>query len=71
MRQFKKYTGQTITNYINHLRVQEAINQLKVEDDKIITVAYSVGFESLSTFYRVFKDVTGKSPTDYKDSVNS
>jgi AraC family transcriptional regulator of adaptative response / methylphosphotriester-DNA alkyltransferase methyltransferase len=35
-------------------------------DDEIIDIAYSVGFESLSAFYRSFKNGLGQSPAAYR-----
>jgi len=51
---FKSFTGEKISDYINRLRVREASDKLRTTDDKIIDIAFSVGFESLSTFNRAF-----------------
>jgi AraC-like DNA-binding protein len=64
---FKTYTGKTINEYINHLRIENAIKQLKEKKRKITDIAFSVGFESLVTFNRVFKKTRGKTPTEYRD----
>ncbi len=64
---FKKYTGYKINDYINKLRIDEAANKLSKRDEKIIEIAFAVGFESLTTFNRVFKSVIGKTPTEYRD----
>lgn len=68
-RLFKTYTGKTINEYINGLRIEDAINQLKMEEVKIIDIAFNVGYESLVTFNRVFKKVTGKTPSEYRDEM--
>jgi len=64
---FKTYTGQKINEYINNLRIEDASTRLTESDEKIIEIAYGVGFESLSTFNRVFKSTTGKTPTEFRD----
>ncbi len=64
---FKKYTGYKINDYINNLRIEEAAKRLSKRDGKIIEIAFAVGFESLTTFNRVFKGVIGKTPTEYRD----
>jgi AraC-like DNA-binding protein len=64
---FKKYTGYKINDYINKLRIDEAANKLAKRDEKIIEIAFAVGFESLTTFNRVFKSVVGKTPTEYRE----
>ncbi|MCP4138617.1 MAG: helix-turn-helix transcriptional regulator [bacterium] len=64
---FKGYTGKKISDYINEVRVKDAAEQLLKTDETIIKIAYSVGFESLSTFYRVFQKVVGESPSNYRE----
>ena len=64
---FKKYTGYKINDYINKLRIEDAAAKLSKRDEKIIEIAFAVGFESLTTFNRVFKSVIGKTPTEYRD----
>jgi len=64
---FKKYTGYKINDYINKLRIDEAAAKLSKKDEKIIEIAFAVGFESLTTFNRVFKSVIGKTPTEYRE----
>lgn len=53
---------------INELRVRDAEIRLKtfdVKKDKIETIAYESGFNSRAAFYRSFKKITGKNPTDF------
>ena len=38
-------------------------------DDKIITVAENSGFQSVSTFNRVFHDIYGMSPRDFRSNI--
>jgi AraC-like DNA-binding protein len=66
---FKTYTGSKINEYINNLRIEEAVRMLNDNDTKIIEIAYAVGFESLSTFNRVFKYIKGKTPTEYREEL--
>jgi AraC-like DNA-binding protein len=58
-------------DFINEARVEEALVLLKSFDSKIDTIeniASDVGFNSRATFYRSFKKVTGKNPTDFVSS---
>ena len=64
--QFKEYTGRKINDYINELRIQEAMEKLKDKNIKIIDVALTTGFDSLSTFNRAFKNCTGKTPSEFR-----
>ncbi len=65
-RMFKAYTGKKINDYINELRVEAAAERLRITDEKIIDIAFSVGFESLATFNRAFLKVKGVSPSNFR-----
>lgn len=67
--QFREYTGKKINDYINELRIRDAIERLKDREVKIIDVALTSGFDSLSTFNRAFKHATGMTPTDYRKEI--
>lgn len=61
------YTGKKISVYINELRVLKAASLLSSTDQNIVNIAFSAGYESLSTFYRVFQGITGLSPLAYRE----
>lgn len=63
---FRQSTGYTFTEYVNHVRIKEAKGLLAAGNDKVAAVAGQVGFESLTHFGRVFKEVTGMSPLKYR-----
>jgi len=65
---FNSYTGKKINDYINGLRVKDAIDLLTTTDNKIIDIAFAVGFESISTFIRAFRTETGQTPTEYRQN---
>ncbi len=65
---FKQYTGCKISEFTNRLRMEEAIRQLTASDEKIIDIAFSVGFESLTTFNRVFNALLNTTPSQYRKS---
>lgn len=52
---------------VNEFRVEEAIVLLELEKDKLTidAIAEKAGFKSRSSFYRVFKNIKGTSPTQY------
>jgi AraC-like DNA-binding protein len=66
-RLFREYTGMKINDYINRLRVEYAARKLREEDSRIIDIALSAGFESLTTFNRTFKEIIGRTPTRYRE----
>ncbi len=65
-RMFKKLTGKNIADYINECRLKKASEMLINSDDSIIDIAFSVGFESLPTFYRVFRKTMNETPVSYR-----
>lgn len=52
--------------YINELRVAEAKKLLSKTDRKIVDVMLECGFRNQSTFNRVFADICGTSPKEYR-----
>jgi len=66
IRSFKKYLGQTPTEYINTLRLDSAATLLSTSELAIYTVADESGFENLSHFYHLFKKRFGMSPKRYR-----
>ncbi|MBD1394214.1 AraC family transcriptional regulator [Mucilaginibacter glaciei] len=65
-RYFKKHTGSTFITFLNQLRVNEACKKLTSgKDEAVAMIAYGCGFNSITNFNRIFKDVTGVSPREY------
>ena len=65
---FKKATGLTFTEYLGRVRVEKAKQLLLNPHLRISEIAYDVGFQSLTHFNRVFRQVTGKSPSAYREA---
>lgn len=59
--------GQSFSDYINSLRVEQA-KQLILESDnkKLLAIADMVGFSSERSFYRCFKQFTGLTPLQWE-----
>jgi len=68
-RQFKKETGDTLTDYQNRLRIDEAKLILKKERISIDLVAGQVGFEDAGYFARLFKKLEGMTPSEYRKRI--
>ncbi len=61
--------NKNFNDYINEYRVKEVLHRIKMRDFSHLTIlgiAQESGFSSKSTFNRIFKEVTGKTPKDYK-----
>lgn len=63
---FRKVMGCTIFRYRNIVRIQYAKAKLRVSNMSICDIAAELGFESVHYFSRVFKQIEGLSPSDYK-----
>jgi|SRR5690625_499236 len=70
-RLFKEVTGGNIINYLNAVRVNEAQRLLQESDLKIIEVSKNVGYANNVHFWRVFKRLTGISPSEYRTVYNN
>ncbi|MNI39184.1 HTH-type transcriptional activator Btr [compost metagenome] len=65
-RQYKKLTGQTIVNRMNHIRLEKAKELMKLPGLRIAEVAEQAGFADLCYFSRAFKKQYGASPQNYR-----
>ncbi|OWA35538.1 AraC family transcriptional regulator [Saccharibacillus sp. O16] len=65
-RSFKEATGFTFVEYVNSVRVKEAITLLLRSSLKVNVIARKVGFGSVTHFGRVFREVTGHAPLFYR-----
>lgn len=63
---FKAEYGMTPKAYSDSLRLAEAKRLLEATGEKVIDIAYQVGFGSLAAFYRFFQKETGKTPGEYR-----
>lgn len=68
---FKEQTGTNFFEYLESLRMENAMKFLKETGAPIQEIAAKVGYHSASTFRRAFKRVHGISPTDYRNSLES
>jgi AraC-like DNA-binding protein/ligand-binding sensor protein len=66
---FKRATGIRFTQYLSRVRIEKAKNLLLNPNLRVSEIAYEVGFQSLTHFNRVFRKVTGQSPTTYRKQL--
>ncbi len=65
-RYFKQCTGLTFTEHVNRYRINQATYMLRNTQQKVLDIAYDCGFDSLRSFNRNFKKVTGLTPGEYR-----
>lgn len=64
---FKQYTGKTIVEYINFIRINEATKLLSDTTWAANKIAMYVGYNSSQNFLRHFKLLTGMTPVEYRN----
>ncbi len=68
---FHEKMGETIVDYSKKTKIQMAKTQLLYTDIPLKEIAYGLGFSSQSHFGKVFKEVTGVTPLDYKKGIEN
>ena len=63
---FRRVTGRTWHDHVQHLRLEHAKRLLVQTDKHVIAVAFECGFDDLSHFHRVFKQVERCTPLEYR-----
>ena len=66
-RLFKQFTNVSFYKYVNQKRIEKAAEMLTEPNISITNVALSCGFESLSSFIRMFKILKGCTPTEFRN----
>ncbi|MET1057793.1 MAG: AraC family transcriptional regulator [Pedobacter sp.] len=65
-RSFKQKTGSSPINYFNQLKIQKSCQYLYFTDRSIKEICKELGFDDQYYFSRLFKSITGSSPSQYK-----
>lgn len=65
-RLFKQFTNQSFYQYLSHKRIQLAEVYLADPQNSVTDVALNSGFTSISSFIRMFKQVKGCTPTEFR-----
>ncbi|MFA9396880.1 MAG: helix-turn-helix domain-containing protein [Clostridiaceae bacterium] len=63
---FKQTLGMTFLQYLNNYRISKSMDLLVNSRGSITDIALKSGFSSIKTFNRVFKNVRGCTPTEYR-----
>lgn len=67
-RVFKHRTGQTVKEYCNRAKIAQAKLLMTETDLRVEEIALQVGFNNITYFDRVFRQITGLSPKSYRAS---
>ena len=63
----KDHVGMTFKSFLNHTRIEAAKLYLKNSSYSISEIAYKTGFNSPSSFNRVFKELVKQAPGEFKN----
>jgi two-component system response regulator YesN len=63
---FKEQMECNFIDYLMDVRMSKAREQLVETDDMIRTIAEQVGYSNVNSFVRIFKKMTGLTPTEYR-----
>jgi len=62
---FKRTDNCTFTEYLNHVRIEQAKRLLSSTHMRVYEVADAVGYQSSKYFFQLFKQITGKRPREF------
>jgi transcriptional regulator GlxA family with amidase domain len=66
IRRFKAATGNTPIEYIQRVKIEAAKKALERTGGDVNSVMYDAGYNDVKTFRKVFRQVTGMTPQDYR-----
>ena len=69
-RRFKKATRNTVTEYIQRVKIEGAKKQFEMGRRSIAETMHDVGYSDTQAFRSVFKRITGMTPVDYRNRYN-
>lgn len=65
-RLFKKQTGTYFAEYVNEVRIHYAVIELLYTEKNITKIAMDCGFSNASALNKVFREIYGMAPTEYR-----
>jgi AraC-like DNA-binding protein len=66
IRSFRAVFGETPHRYLRRRRVERSMFLLRETDRSVTGICFDVGFTSLGTFSRTFREIVGESPSAYR-----
>jgi AraC-like DNA-binding protein len=66
IRSFRAVFGETPHHYLQRRRVERSMFLLRETDRNVTDICLDVGFTSLGTFSRTFRDIVGETPSAYR-----
>ena len=70
-RRFKKATSNSVTEYMQRVKIEAAKKSLESSQENVNEVMYKVGYSDSKAFRTTFKKFTGLSPIQYRGKYNA
>ncbi len=70
LRRFKSATGRTPVEYLQNMRIEHARNLLETTSAPVSEITWSVGYEDINTFRKLFRRLAGLTPNQYRERFN-
>jgi transcriptional regulator GlxA family with amidase domain len=70
-RRFKKATSNTVSEYIQRVKIEAAKKSFETKRENVNEVMYAVGYADNKAFRTTFKKITGLSPIEYRNKYSS
>jgi AraC-like DNA-binding protein len=71
IRTFRATFGETPHRYLQRRRVERSMFMLRETDRSVTEICLDVGFASLGTFSRTFRQIVGVSPSAYRKGADA
>ena len=68
---FKKFSGLTVTDYLNQVRIKEVCKLLLETNENVTEIAFVCGFRNIPNFNRRFKEIVDCTPLEYRKSAKN
>jgi len=66
IRSFRAVFGETPHRYLQRRRVERSMFLLRETNRSVTDICFDIGFSSLGTFSRTFREIVGESPSAYR-----
>ncbi|OCT15191.1 hypothetical protein A8709_13895 [Paenibacillus pectinilyticus] len=64
---FKTNMGVSLKKFIENIRLNKSLKPLRMSENNILDVALRHGFPDAKSYYRVFREVLGMTPTEFRE----
>ncbi len=68
---FRRSTGNSFTDFVNQVRINNACHLLMQTDHYVTDICYQVGFNNVANFNRRFLEIKGMTPSEFRRQADS